>query len=169
MAKYQLINVETLKENENNPRFIKDEKFKKLCISITEFPKMLELRPIVADENNIVLGGNMRLKACKHLGIKEAPVIFVKNLTEKEKAEFIIKDNVGFGDWDWGILANKWEEELLADWGLDVPKFSSDDDEGEKFETDSQFFLNIICTNEEECHKLYEEFIEKGLNVKIVT
>jgi site-specific DNA-methyltransferase (adenine-specific) len=113
--------INLIKPNPNNPRIIKDDKFKKLVQSIKDFPQMLELRPIVIDENNIVLGGNMRLKACQELGLKDVPTIFAKDLTEEQKKEFIIKDNVGFGEWNWDDLANDWDEELLVEWGLDLP------------------------------------------------
>jgi len=113
--------INLIKPNPNNPRIIKDDKFKKLVQSIKDFPQMLELRPIVIDENNIVLGGNMRLKACQELGLKDVPTIYAKDLTEEQKKEFIIKDNVGFGEWNWDELANDWDEELLVEWGLDLP------------------------------------------------
>jgi DNA modification methylase len=107
--------------NPTNPRIIKDDKFKKLTKSIQEFPQMLELRPIVVDSNMVVLGGNMRLKACIAAGLKEVPIIVADNLTEQQQAEFIIKDNVGFGEWDWDLLANQWDVEALEDWGLELP------------------------------------------------
>jgi hypothetical protein len=116
--------INLIKPNPNNPRTIKNDKFKKLVQSIKDFPQMLELRPIVIDENNIVLGGNMRLKACQELGLKDVPTIFAKDLTEDQKKEFIIKDNVGFGEWNWDDLANDWDEELLVEWGLDLPVFA---------------------------------------------
>jgi DNA modification methylase len=106
--------------NPNNPRIIKDDKFAKLVQSIKEFPEMLELRPIVIDEDNMVLGGNMRLKACIEAGLTDVPVK-VATLTEEQKKEFIIKDNVGFGEWEWDTLANEWNIEDLSNWGLDLP------------------------------------------------
>ena len=115
--------IQDIKPNPNNPRIIKDDKFKKLVESIKSFPQMLELRPIVIDENNIVLGGNMRLKACIEAGLTDVPVKQANELTEEQKKEFIIKDNVGFGEWDWNQLANEWETDLLLDWGLDIPNF----------------------------------------------
>jgi hypothetical protein len=115
--------INLIKPNPNNPRIIKDDKFKKLVQSIKDFPQMLELRPIVIDENNIVLGGNMRLKACQVLGLKDVPTIYAKDLTEEQKKEFIIKDNVGFGEWNWDELANDWDSEQLTEWGLDIPNF----------------------------------------------
>lgn len=115
------VKIETVLPNPSNPRIIKDDKFKKLVKSIQEFPQMLDLRPIVVDANMVVLGGNMRLKACKAAGLKEVPIVIADNLTEEQQAEFIIKDNVGFGEWDWDLLANEWDEQLLQDWGLDLP------------------------------------------------
>ena len=116
----QLINIQEVKPNENNPRFIKDYKFKKLVKSIKEFPKMLKLRPIVVNKDMVVLGGNMRLKACKEAGLKEVWVLKAENLTEKQQKEFIVKDNVGFGEWNWDALANEWDRQELGDWGLEV-------------------------------------------------
>jgi hypothetical protein len=122
--KVEQVKISEVKTNPKNPRLIKDDKFKKLVKSIQEFPQMLELRPIVVDENNIVLGGNMRLKACKEAGLKEVFIVKAENLTELQKDEFIVKDNVGFGEWDWDMLANEWDAELLNDWALNVPNYS---------------------------------------------
>ena len=116
------IKITDIKFNPNNPRLIKDDKFHKLVKSIQEFPEMLEIRPIVVNDDMIVLGGNMRLKACKEAGLKEVPVIKASNLTQEQQREFIIKDNVGFGEWDWEMLANEWDNEDLVEWGLDVWK-----------------------------------------------
>ena len=115
--------INQVKANPNNPRIIKDDKFKKLVQSIKEFPEMLELRPIVVNEDMVVLGGNMRLKACKEAGLDKVPVIKASNLTEEQQKEFIIKDNVGFGEWDWNDLANNWDAEKIQEWGLDIPGF----------------------------------------------
>ena len=117
------VNISAIKPNEENPRFITDAKFKKLVKSIKEFPEMLETRPLVVDENMIVLGGNMRLKALKSAGVFEVPVHQVKGWTEEQKKEFIIKDNLGYGEWDWDIVANNWDLDKLNDWGLDLPDF----------------------------------------------
>jgi hypothetical protein len=127
------VKISEVKNNPKNPRLIKDDKFRKLVKSIQEFPQMLELRPIVVDENNIVLGGNMRLKACKEAGLKEIYIVKAENLTEQQKDEFIVKDNVGFGEWDWDELANTFEAEQLEDWGLDVPGLKEPTEEGEIF------------------------------------
>ena len=119
--KTEKVKIGKIKNNPNNPRLIKDDKFKKLVKSIKEFPEMLEIRPIVVDKDNIVLGGNMRLRACQEAGLKEVHIIQADKLTEKQQREFIIKDNVGFGEWDWDDLANEWDTEELEDWGLDLP------------------------------------------------
>ena len=119
----ELINIQEVIPNQDNPRFIKDYKFKKLVRSIKDFPEMLKLRPIVVDSNMVVLGGNMRLKACKEAGLKEVYIIKADELTEQQKREFIIKDNVGFGEWDWDILSNEWNNQQLEDWGLEIIPF----------------------------------------------
>ena len=115
----QLLKINSIKENPENPRFIKDYKFKKLVKSIKEFPEMLKIRPIVVNNDMVVLGGNMRLKACKEAGLKEVWVFKADNLTEQQQREFIVKDNVGFGEWDWDLLANEWNSVALEDWGMD--------------------------------------------------
>jgi hypothetical protein len=117
--------INEIKPNPNNPRLIKDNKFKQLVKSIQDFPQMLELRPIVIDENNMVLGGNMRLKACIEAGLTDVPVLHANNLSEEKKKEFIVKDNVGYGEWDWDDLANNWNVEELTEWGLDIPNWSA--------------------------------------------
>lgn len=129
------INIKLIKETPGNPRFISDPKFKKLIKSIKDFPKMLEIRPIVVDENMVILGGNMRLKACKAAGMFEVPIQIEKGLSESEKKEFIIKDNSGFGAWDWDILANEWDAKDLVDWGVDIPSFDIDQDDQDENET----------------------------------
>ncbi len=124
--------IQEIKSNPNNPRIIKDHKFKQLIKSIQDFPQMLELRPIVIDENNMVLGGNMRLKACLEAGLKDVPVIHANNLSEEKKKEFIVKDNIGYGEWDWDDLANNWDALELTEWGLDIPNFDVNNLEAEE-------------------------------------
>ena len=116
----QAVNINEVKENDLNPRYINESKFNQLVKSLKSFPKMLEKRPIIVDENMVILGGNMRLRACKEAGMKTVWIDKTEDWTEEEKQEFIIKDNVNFGDWDWDILANDWDNELLNDWGLQV-------------------------------------------------
>jgi ParB-like chromosome segregation protein Spo0J len=122
------VKVSKLKRNPNNPRQISGDKLEKLKASVGGFQKMMELRPIVVDENFVVLGGNMRLAAIKALALKEIPDSWVKvaeGLTEDEKREFVIKDNVSGGEWDWDALANEWSDLPLTDWGLDLPGFEA--------------------------------------------
>jgi len=123
MSKIQFETIEVaiskVKPNDDNPRILKDDKFKKLVKSIREFPQMLKIRPIVVNDEMIVLGGNMRLRACQEAGLKKIPIIKASELTEKQQREFIIKDNVGFGEWDWDILANEWSSVDLDEWGVD--------------------------------------------------
>ena len=122
-------NIAEIKPNPKNPRIIKDDKFAKLVKSIRDFPQMLEKRPLICftdtDKKLVVLGGNMRLKAANEVGLTELPVILADDWTEEQKAEFLIKDNVGFGEWDWDELANDWDAEQLTDWGLDIPNWSN--------------------------------------------
>jgi ParB-like chromosome segregation protein Spo0J len=117
-----------VKLNPNNPRLIKDDNFKKLVQSIKDFPEMLEIRPIVVNADMVILGGNMRFKACKEAGLKEVPIIIADNLTEEQQREFLIKDNVSGGEWDWSLLAD-WDTEQLEDWGLEVIGFELESDE----------------------------------------
>jgi len=119
--------LSAIHSNPTNPRFIKDDRFKKLVKSIEEFPKMMALRPIIIDAEGMILGGNMRFKALKELGYKEIPDEWVRRadeLTDEEKRRFIIEDNVPFGEWDFDILANEWDSEELTAWGLDIPDFA---------------------------------------------
>jgi hypothetical protein len=124
----QSVPLKKIKPNPKNPRLIKDEKFRKLVDSIRDFPEMLEKRPLVCytdtDGKFVVLGGNMRLKAAKEVGLKEIPVTLADDWTEEKRNEFLIRDNIGFGEWDWESLANEWEMGPLSNWGLDVPKVS---------------------------------------------
>tara|TARA_Y100000592_G_scaffold34420_1_gene54730 strand:+ start:6601 stop:7188 length:588 start_codon:yes stop_codon:yes gene_type:complete len=134
------IDINKLIPNEDNPRYIKESKFKQLVKSIQEFPEMLEKRPIIIDENNHVLGGNMRLRACKEAGLKKVWIDKVVGWSDEQKKQFIIKDNIGFGEWDWDILGNKWIDQDLKNWGLDVPnwetdiEFADDDNDTDEFD-----------------------------------
>lgn len=159
-----IVKIEKIKPNPTNPRVIKDDKFKKLVKSIQEFPQMLQLRPIVVNDEMIVLGGNMRLRACKEAGLKEVPIIKASDLTEAQQKEFIIKDNVGFGEWDWDALANEWDENNLVEWGLDVPVFK-EENISDFFNADSDLSSDIDKKNkiileytEEDYLKVIEAF-----------
>lgn len=126
------LNLNDIKLNEKNPRTINKRQLDKLVKSVQEFPEMTELRPIVVDENNTILGGNMRYRAMQKLGYKQAEVVKVSGLTDEQKREFIIKDNVAFGDWDWDALANEWDMGQLSEWGLDIPEPENVDQEVEE-------------------------------------
>lgn len=150
-----IVKIGKVRTNPNNPRVIKDKKFEKLVKSIKEFPDMLRIRPIVVDSDYVVLGGNMRLKACKEAEMKEIPIIVADELTEEQKKEFVIKDNASFGEWDWDNLANEWEAELLDEWGLDVP-FLNTEEEAQQKGTDVSDYN-------------FETFDERGvINIRII-
>ena len=121
MNKSMLVKLSDIKNNPDNPRVLKDDKLAKLVESILDFPKMLEIRPIVINDDMMILGGNMRLKACQEAGLKEVPVIKASDFTEEEQSKFIIKDNVGSGEWDWEILGDDWDAETLKGWGVELP------------------------------------------------
>lgn len=141
----QKFKIGEIKLNPNNPRTIKDEKFEKLVKSIQSFPEMLDIRPIVVNKDMVILGGNMRFKACKAAGLKEIPVIIADNLTEEQEKEFLIKDNTSGGDWDFEMLESEWNVEQLEDWGLDMPKGKEDKEEGEIiFSNELDFESNYI-------------------------
>ena len=132
MFEKQIVKISAVKSNPNNPRIIKDDNFQKLVNSIKEFPEMMEIRPIVVNDDMIILGGNMRFKASKEAGLKEIPIIKVSGLSEEKQREFIIKDNVSGGEWDWNDLANNWDVEQLEKWGLDIPDFAVEELEAEE-------------------------------------
>lgn len=162
-----IVNINKIKPNPKNPRVIKDDKFNKLKKSIEDFPDMLNKRPLVVftdkDSKYVVLGGNMRLKAAMELGIKELPIIVADEWTEEQKAEFLIKDNVSYGDWDSGILANEWDVEKLDEWGINVPQYNNEDIDLDSFfeednqEKDIKFKITLEYT-EEDFNKVQEAF-----------
>jgi hypothetical protein len=127
------VNISEVKKNPDNPRLIKDYKYQKLVRSLKDFPKMLELRPIVVNKDMVILGGNMRYRASMDAGLKEV-WIKIAELTPEQEKEFIIKDNSSFGEWDWDTLANEWDIQDLKEWGLDLPTVYFDDDEEPKFD-----------------------------------
>lgn len=168
------VDIKKVIPNPSNPRIIKDDKFKKLVNSIKEFPQMLELRPIVVDSNMVVLGGNMRLKASIAAGLQEVDILVADQLTDEQKAEFIIKDNVGFGEWDWDLLANEWDIDALQDWGLELPFDNTPVLEAEEddYEMPTEIQTNIVLGDLIEIgnHRLLcgdssdSDLIEKVLN-----
>jgi hypothetical protein len=168
----QQVKISKVKGNPNNPRIIKNDKFKKLVKSIQEFPEMLKLRPIVVDEDFMVLGGNMRLKASKDAGLKEVWVEVAEGLTEEQKKEFIVKDNVGFGEWEWDMLGNEWDSVQLAEWGLDV--WQNEDDVKEEPTDLSEnlketFEVIITCDNEQEQEETFNYLTEKNYICRVLT
>lgn len=164
------VKLSQIKPNNDNPRYITDDKFEKLVKSIKNFPEMLEKRPIIVDEKNVVLGGNMRLRACKEAGLKTIPIIVAENWSEEQKQEFIIKDNVGFGQWDWDIIANEWDVDKLEDWGLDV--FIPTDVELDNFFEDAEQDDKkakgkiILEYSEEEAAQVKEELLKVASTVE---
>lgn len=163
------VKIAEIKPNPNNPRLIKDDKFRKLVKSIQEFPDMLNVRPIVVNKDMVVLGGNMRLKAIKEAGHTEVAIEIV-DWTEDQQKEFIVKDNVGYGEWDWDDLANNWDEGQLTEWGLDIPIFKEPEelkDLSDKLK--SEFKIEIICKDEEEQEKTYNKLIEQNYECRLLT
>lgn len=165
--------ISEVKLNPNNPRIIKDDKFKKLVQSIKDFPEMLNIRPIVVNQDMIILGGNMRYKACKEAGLKEIPII-ITDLSEDKQREFLIKDNTSGGEWDWEVLANEWNSEKLEEWGLDLPGFGVDEvlNEEQKDLSDElkeTFEVIISCTDEAHQQQVYNKMIADGFNVRVLT
>jgi len=160
------VNIKQIKPNSSNPRVIKDYKFKKLVRSIQSFPEMLDLRPIVVNEDKVVLGGNMRLRACQEAGLEEVPIIVAKDLNEAKQKEFVVKDNLNYGEWDWDMLANEFDLMELDTYGLDLNPtlFNDTDEESIKGVTDEKFNdYTIYFTNEQELDIWYE-FLKKIRN-----
>jgi len=174
--KTQVVKIASVKPSPNNPRVIKDNKFKKLVKSIQDFPEMLKLRPIVVDDDNFILGGNMRYKACVEAGLKEISIIKATELTEEQKQEFVIKDNSSFGEWDWDVLANEWDNTKLNEWGMDVWEANEDidysildDDEGFETSVDDMksnskkaVMIEFDILDFDEAYQLVKFFREQG-------
>jgi ParB-like chromosome segregation protein Spo0J len=151
----QIVKINSIKANPSNPRLIKDDKFHKLVQSLKDFPEMAKVRPIVVNADMVILGGNMRFKAMQQAGWKEAPVEVV-NWPEEKQREFIVKDNVGFGEWDWELLANEWGAEDLEKWGLDVPVFDEAGDIVELPDITTTYNVNIKCDDPLQVEELKE-------------
>ena len=156
----ETVKISTVKSNPNNPRVIKGDKFDKLVQSIKDFPQMLKIRPIVVNDDMIVLGGNMRLKACKEAGLKEVPIIKASDLTEEQQREFMIKDNVGFGEWDW-VQLKEWDGEELEAWGLDVNGFETLLEELTDFKPSLEPTTNYSDITKEQIQKEASRLAEK--------
>ena len=167
----EIVKIQEVKLNPNNPRLIKDNKFKKLVQSIKDFPEMLNIRPIVVNQDMIILGGNMRYKAAKEIGLKEIPVT-IADLTEEQQREFLIKDNTSGGEWDWEVLANEWDTEQLDAWGLDIPDFKTDAETEQKDlsgDLKETFEVIISCNDETHQEQVYNKMISDGFNVRVLT
>ena len=168
----EIVKIQEVKLNPNNPRLIKDDKFKKLCQSIKDFPEMLNIRPIVVNQDMIILGGNMRYKACKEAGLKEIPII-ITDLSEDKQREFLIKDNTSGGEWDWELLANEWDSEQLESWGLDLVGFGDNpnptEDKDLSDDLKEMFEVIITCGNESEQEATFEELTKKGFVCRVLT
>jgi len=165
----KVVKITEIKPNPSNPRIIKDDKFKKLVASIEKFPEMADVRPIVVNMDMVVIGGNMRLRAMKESGWKEAPVQMV-DWTEEQQKEFIIKDNLGYGEWDWDDLANNWDEQELTDWGLDIPNFIDEQEQKDLSNTiENLYRIEIICKDEQEQENTYNKLIQQNYECRLLT
>lgn len=147
----KILKIDEIKPNPNNPRTIRDDKFKKLVKSLQDFPEMLKVRPIVIDDLGFILGGNMRWRAAKEAGFEEMPVIVV-DWNEKQKKEFLIKDNINYGDWDYLLLK---DFDALEEWGMDIPEWLNFDDEDEE-----DFFDELLKDFENKKNTRSEEYVE---------
>jgi hypothetical protein len=163
------VKISEIQENKNNPRFIRDKNFKKLVSSVKEFPEMLNIRPIVVNKDMTILGGNMRFKACLEAGLKEIPIIIANNLTEEQEKEFLIKDNVSGGEWDWDVLANEWDSELLNHWGVETFESSDinlDDFFEENGDSEKEQKFKIVLEYTEEDFAEISELFKKHSGTK---
>lgn len=142
-----------IKLNPDNPRFIRDDKFAKLVQSLKDFPEMAVVRPVVINEDNIILGGNMRYKAMVEAGWDDIPVTKVKGWTKEQEREFIIKDNVSGGEWDWDLLANEWNTKQLEEWGVEIPNYEENISENKEIDPES-----ILSDNLTECPRCKFQF-----------
>lgn len=168
------VKIETIKPNEKNPRFIRDEKYKKLLASISAFPDMLLARPIIVDEYGVILGGNMRWRAAKELGHTHVNVVVVKGWTEEQKKEFIVKDNLSYGEWDFDMLSADFDFDILQDFGLDIQDYDNDKIEAKNQEDLSdkiniKYVIEIELQNETEQENLFNELTNKGYQCRLLT
>lgn len=178
MTEIIIVPIGKVKPNPKNPRTIKDDKFAKLVKSLLDFPEMLEKRPLVCftdtDKKYVPLGGNMRRLAAIEAGIKEVPIMLADDWTQEQKNEFVIKDNVGYGEWDYDQLANEWDVVQLDTWGLDIPDFKVEDPDDEDLEDlsdniKSQFKIEVVCKDETEQEKTYNRLIAEGFECRLLT
>lgn len=162
--------ISKIKVNPDNPRVVRDHRFEKLCKSLREFPEMMEKRPIIVDENMIVLGGNMRLRAAQKIGLKKVWIDSAEGWTDEQKREFIIKDNLGYGEWDFEVLANAWDIETLDDWGLEIPGVDVDVSETDiSDQLELSFAVEVSLNSEEEQESLYNNLTKQGYSCRLLT
>ena len=160
----EVADIGSIKKNPNNPRIIKDDKFRKLVQSVKDFPEMLELRPIVVNKDRIILGGNMRFAACQAAGLKQVPIIVAANLTPEQEKEFILKDNISGGEWDWGMLANEWDAVKLDEWGLDIPNYEENEPETAPTVQENNYVIQIAFESDADMQIALSELISLGYN-----
>jgi hypothetical protein len=165
----EVVSVSQIQGNTKNPRYIKEKEFKELVASVRNFPKMMEARPIIVDENGIILGGNMRYKAALELGYKEVHIVRITDATEEQKREFIIKDNVSKGEWDWDMLANEWDSADLSEWGLEVVSAQDNEFNDLSDKVKTKFAIEVICKDEQSQEHTYNKLIELGYECRILT
>ena len=154
--------------NDDNPRTIKEKEFNELVESLIEFPEMAEARPIILNKNNLILGGNMRFKAMQHLEWNEAPVMVV-DWSEEKQREFIIRDNISNGDWDYDVLANEWEQLKLEAWGLHIPEIEVESTNAPNLSIEEQYKVEVTCSNEEQQENLYNQLTNEGFDCRLLT
>ena len=168
--KWTVAKIADIVLNPNNPRTIKDERFEKLVQSIRDFPQMLQLRPIVVNSKMMALGGNMRTVAATAAGLDEVPIIIADNLTPEQEREFIIKDNLPYGEWNWEIIKGEWELEKLADWGLEIPEFNHEPNTTDISGNGQQrWIVEIDCDSEAMQECVFNELSERGMKCKVLT
>lgn len=155
----ELVSIDKIIPNPDNPRTITDDNFDKLVKSIEEFPEMLNIRPIVVNEQMMPLGGNKRYEAAKKAGLEEVPIIDASHLTEEQQKEFVIKDNLGFGEWDWNALNSEWDDIELEEWGLEVKPFV---DEAKPIDLKRGTKKLVFEFQEEDCKKVKDALKAMG-------
>jgi len=165
--------IADVRENPDNPRTISADKFAALVRSVKTFPEMLALRPLVVSSGMVVLGGNMRLRACREAGLTSVPVVIADALTHAQQREFVIRDNVPFGEWDWDALANDWDAATLVEWGLEVPSPQWTepplDNENSAQLGDVSLQVIVTCKTEHEQGALTEELERRGFKCRLLT
>lgn len=168
MNEKKVLKPDQIKSNPNNPRIIKDDRFQKLVQSLKDFPEMADVREVVVNKDHMILGGNMRFRAMIEAGWKEIPVVIV-DWSEEKQREFIIKDNVSGGEWDWDMLANEWDQTDLDLWGLDLIHKPDSDTEKADQEYSEQYQVVVECTSEEDQERTYNKLKELGYECKVLT